>query len=423
MPRWRSAGTTGFFPYRDLIGNNFPGTIYLFWVLGKVFGWGHLPPLYAVDAALLVALGLMLWLWSRARFQTALPGIVGYLMVLSYYLSLDYTLTAQRDWQAPLLAVLGLLAVQTWPNRFGAMLAALAMSSGLLIRPQVILLLPALTLAVAEGPRRAGASWIKASVKAMAWLIVVGLITAVGFLPLVRAGILDDFIRGVRAVAYGGTYSQNSLRSVVFLLIDELCVFKVLSVLIAVAVLSRSNHDDGNNDSEDQEKRTSRYAERTWLFALVCILIYAPVSPVTRPYLFHPLWLIWSVNVAVLVSLILRSNAPPNWQFFSIVLILGMGATARPDYCRPGSLSSCLAALKRARTRESSPRLSESLPRPSATAPLGRLSGALAVSSQGDDARDPRCQHALGGDHRADRPSSGFSRRVGHLAPRRQSRR
>ena len=31
----------GQLPYRDLSGNNFPGSIYLFWLLGKLFGWGR----------------------------------------------------------------------------------------------------------------------------------------------------------------------------------------------------------------------------------------------------------------------------------------------------------------------------------------------------------------------------------------------
>src|SRR5438874_2710750 len=35
------AWDAGLKPYRDLQGNNFPGTTYLFWALGKAFGWGR----------------------------------------------------------------------------------------------------------------------------------------------------------------------------------------------------------------------------------------------------------------------------------------------------------------------------------------------------------------------------------------------
>ena len=51
------AWEAGLLPYRDLRGNNFPGTIYLFWVLGKLFGWGRTWSFYAADVALLVLLG------------------------------------------------------------------------------------------------------------------------------------------------------------------------------------------------------------------------------------------------------------------------------------------------------------------------------------------------------------------------------
>ena len=35
---------------RDILAYNFPGQIYHFWALGKVFGWGRTVPLYAVKA-------------------------------------------------------------------------------------------------------------------------------------------------------------------------------------------------------------------------------------------------------------------------------------------------------------------------------------------------------------------------------------
>ena len=43
----------GLRPYRDLIGNNFPGTIYMFWIVGKLCGWGNTSAFNAFDALLL----------------------------------------------------------------------------------------------------------------------------------------------------------------------------------------------------------------------------------------------------------------------------------------------------------------------------------------------------------------------------------
>ncbi|MGE0706363.1 MAG: hypothetical protein AB7P22_20765, partial [Vicinamibacterales bacterium] len=42
----------GMVPYQDYRLNNFPGTIYLFWAIGTLFGWGQTAPLYLFDAVL-----------------------------------------------------------------------------------------------------------------------------------------------------------------------------------------------------------------------------------------------------------------------------------------------------------------------------------------------------------------------------------
>ena len=66
----------GLKPYRDLIGNNFPGSIYLFWMVGKLCGWGNSLAYNAFDALLLGGFGAAVLAWSRRRFGTWLPGAV-----------------------------------------------------------------------------------------------------------------------------------------------------------------------------------------------------------------------------------------------------------------------------------------------------------------------------------------------------------
>jgi hypothetical protein len=78
------AWEVGLLPYRDMAAFNFPGQIYLMWALGKVFGWGRTAPFYALDAGLVVTLGLALVMWSRRRFSTVLPGLVGSTAFLGY---------------------------------------------------------------------------------------------------------------------------------------------------------------------------------------------------------------------------------------------------------------------------------------------------------------------------------------------------
>jgi hypothetical protein len=75
----------GLRPYRDLLGNNFPGTIYLFWIVGKLCGWGNRSAYNAFDALLLGGLGVAILAWSRRRFGTWLLGAVTVLSVTTYY--------------------------------------------------------------------------------------------------------------------------------------------------------------------------------------------------------------------------------------------------------------------------------------------------------------------------------------------------
>jgi len=326
----------GIMPYRDLLGNNFPGTIYLFWCIGKIFGWGNVPALYIVDSSLLVLLGIALVFWSRARFQRLLPGFIGFLMILSYYLSLDFSQTAQRDWHAPLLAVIGMLTAQCFRGKvWGVLPAVIGVSLGLLIRPQVVFLFPALLALVVEVSQRSGDPWKRSVLAVVGWFLLVVVLTLVGFLPLLRAGIFGDFLRGLRLVAYGGSYGDTTPGTFAGYLITELCNFRILSLLIAIPMVAVAAPAAG-----------VRATVVVWLVALLGVLLYAPVGPVVRPYQYHPLWLVWSINIAVLTGLILGSTIPIRWQFLSILLVLGMGATARPRYCRPGPLRDVLAALR-----------------------------------------------------------------------------
>src|SRR5436305_10828258 len=50
----------GLLPYRDTRLNNFPGSVYLFYLLGKAFGWGRPIPFYGFAAGLLLGFGAVL---------------------------------------------------------------------------------------------------------------------------------------------------------------------------------------------------------------------------------------------------------------------------------------------------------------------------------------------------------------------------
>ena len=102
---WDSGGL----PYRDMFSTQFPGEIYLHWLLGKLLGWGNTVAYYAVDAALVIAFGALLVLWGRRRVGSALPGWIGFSTFLLYYVSQNYTVAGQRDWHAAFLVLFCLL--------------------------------------------------------------------------------------------------------------------------------------------------------------------------------------------------------------------------------------------------------------------------------------------------------------------------
>jgi hypothetical protein len=99
-----------------------------------------------------------------------------------------------------------------------------------------------------------------------------------------------------------------------------------------------------------------RATAAVWFIALFGVLLYAPVGPVVRPYEFHALWLVWSIGIAVVSGLILGSSVSVRWQFLSILLVLGTGATARPRFCSLGPLRDVMAALREGREPTQEPK-------------------------------------------------------------------
>ena len=318
----------GMLPYRDLRGNNFPGTIYLFWALGKLFGWGRTAPFFAVDAALVATFGVVLVAWGRRRLGRALPALIGYGVFLGYYLALDYSQVAQRDWHGPCFALSGILILQGWPGRFGRLIAAAAMATALVVRPQVVLFAPAFVLAIDEGtnPGR-GRTW-KTIGASFEWGVATAGILALEFLPLVRAGIWADFLEALRLVAPGGGYNILTGGSFAKQMMLQVKPLRVLIVPACIAMLL-GPADPG-----------SRRLARTWLATLGLALLYGPLSPHIHAYLIHPLSVTWCVAVAVLAHLVLREpSLTPTLRLIVVLLIVGLGITARPRFCNPrGSL-------------------------------------------------------------------------------------
>lgn len=308
----------GVLPYRDLYCNQLPGAIYLFWILGRIGGWGNSMAIYAFDAGTVVLLGVGLVLWSRRLFGRVLPGVVGYLAFLGYYLSLDYSHAAQRDWHAPLLAVLSLLTLQISRGGFLAPAASgAAMSLAICFRPHAALLLPAVAIQLL-GDLRAGGTLRRLA----AWGLSFALTTIAWLIPLAASGILPDFLAGVghNAPAPGrGLHAAALLVNV----LRQFDAFGFIAVAIAVCMIPKP----------DRRLATAALA---WLAALVFSLLYEPISPRYHSYLHIPFHLMFAVNVALLTHLLLKARRiPASFRLLAFLLVLGASCRIRPELCAP----------------------------------------------------------------------------------------
>jgi len=326
------AWTHGRLPYRDTSYNNFPGGLYLFLGLGAAFGWGRPATLYAADAALLLLLLGLLLAWSRRCFGGALPGAVGASITLTEVLSLDYAHAAQRDWHAPALVICGLLVLQGWPGRRGRVVSGLAWAAGFAVRPQAVLLLPAVWWAVADSAADGRGASRRAAF--LDWWVAAGLGLAAAFGPLVVCGVFDDFLRSLGLVAYGGRYNEVTPAGVVVAWCRRMNRARWWAVAGGILALGRPFRS-----------RAARGA-RVWLVALAGVTLYMPLSPAPHSYLEIPQEAVWGVAAAALTGLWLGvEGVPAAARFVGVVLVLGLNPRMlKPEFSMPG------AALRSARS-------------------------------------------------------------------------
>jgi hypothetical protein len=312
-------------PYRDVYTYNLPGVIYLPWIIGKVAGWGNTVALYAFDAALVVLLGAAMVVWSRVRLGRALPGVVGYLAYLGYYLNLSYDLVLQRDWHCGAFVALALVALQVVPGRLGRFAAATAVAAALLIRPQAALYLPALALALVleARARRPGESWARTLRTLVGWGLILSALVALGFVPLWRAGILDDFGRAFRQTLPGGPYIKMPRAPGWFGKFDSLLgMYRVWGVAALVALLGRALGP------------AARRTALPWIVGLGMTYVSILAVPIYHHYHRIPVMLFWAFNVALLAGTILEARVAPSLRLAAIGAVVLMGLPQKPEFCQ-----------------------------------------------------------------------------------------
>jgi hypothetical protein len=306
-------------PYRDVFSFQFPGEIYVFWVLGRVFGWGNSIAFYAFDAILVIGFGVILSLWSRRLCGRIAPGLIGYSVFLYYYLGLDYRLAAQRDWHTAFLALLGLLLPDLLSGRRGRITSGAAFGLSLVFRPQMLLLLPALLLSLDRSARSRGEPAKKTLLALMEW--GVGALGAVilGFLPLVADGLVADFLRNLREVDSPSSPWNNVFGSANLLFeLPRLSGFVLAPLLVFLLIPS------GRKDL------IRRACEIT--VALGGIAVYKAVSPVYHPYHEVPQIATLAVALVFLAGMIQVTPASAPVQFAMLLLLFMFGMPHCPRF-------------------------------------------------------------------------------------------
>ncbi|MEW4567293.1 hypothetical protein AB1L88_05440 [Tautonia sp. JC769] len=312
------AWSEGLLPYRDVTAFAFPGQILLFRGLIAVFGPGKTWPIYALDAAMVVAVGLLLVLWSRRHFALAWPGLVGFAALLGYLANLNFSLVAQRDWQATWCVAVALLVPTTWPGRWGRAASALATAAALTFRPHVIVFLPALVWAVAGSDRGRAVSSVAR------WLGLVAVGVALAFSPLVIQGVFDEFLQGVRLASYGSRYSRATPLGMIAGVVRQAAELRWLAVPVVLGLLARSSGG------------AIRREARIWLLAAAGVLMYKPLHPFPHDYLDHPRWVVWSVMLGLIAAcVLLRTGLTGRVRLALAVVVLAVAVPAKPEFCNP----------------------------------------------------------------------------------------
>ena len=176
----------GAVPYRDLFDMNMPGTYFVMWALGSLFGWSELAfRTFDLVCVSIIAIATFQWLRPLGR----LPGFAAALFFPLWYLHAGPSMSVQREFLAlvPLAVLLALTssAAGSWHRLFviGALVGV-----SVLIKPQ-FLLLAALPVVWTVGTAANRAGRLRSAV------IVFG-----GFcIPLVATGLYLAYSGGLRS--------------------------------------------------------------------------------------------------------------------------------------------------------------------------------------------------------------------------------
>ncbi|MGP0066348.1 MAG: hypothetical protein ACLQGP_22515, partial [Isosphaeraceae bacterium] len=234
------------------------------------------------------------------------------------------------DWHASLCIVLGLLMLQAWPGRTSRLISALLAALALSIRPHVVLFLPALWAAIAEGtdrssqesldgPPTAGLGLVRSLAE---WTLAFVVFSAMAFAPLLIAGIADDLARGLKVVSFGGPYNRANPATVAQVFVDQ---FREESNLIAIGLLALALIS-----SRGKVRRRAW----TWGLALAAALAYRLLHPFQHFYLIYPVALIGAVALAIPIQWIASDlRFASTLRAAALLALITESGAGIPRYC------------------------------------------------------------------------------------------
>ncbi len=283
----------GKLPYRDMFSTQFPGEVYILYLLGKGFGWGNTVAYYAFDAALVIAFLILLVVWGHRRTGGYLPGLIGGSTFLLYYVSQNTLVAGEREWHAGFLMTCSLLLLGLGSGRTMRLMLRGRFRSGDRCAAAGLCAL-ACPLAGDRGSAQVrGESWKQSARDLFSWALVAAVVTAVGFLPLMWAGILGDFRTCVQVLLQPPYNTSGPLQ-----VFSRMSPQKHPAVLLAVTPLIvlfwDRNADAGRRDAQ------------VVLAALLGVLFYSAISPVRNAYHAIPQVAVAALGVTYLVIQILR---------------------------------------------------------------------------------------------------------------------
>ncbi len=315
----------GIEPYRDVATFNFPGQIYLFWLLGKTFGWGHTWPFYSADAALIGTVGILMIVWSRRVFGERLSGMIGFLALAVALMDLDISQAGQRDWHSTAFVIISLLILQCGKSRFRIVWSAIFFAVGFVFRPHVVLFGPAIITALALDQYDPVRKDLKPFIRAcLLWGTVFALGMVAGFLPLIRNGLFGSFLEDLKIARHGGSYAGMTLRTAIILFLAKLVMREYLLLIVSTLTLAfRSG-------------RESVRIALPWTVALIFALSYQSVHPISHDYLMLPMKTIYAVNLAILAALVRKSLGGETLAAAGMsAVVVFLALNKWPDECSP----------------------------------------------------------------------------------------